>query len=226
MRTFFLLFILSVFSITAQAKEVSTIHVSAEGSVKTQPDIATINLSIHSSETDAESAMSAVDKQAKKLIKKIKTYAIKEGSFDSSQTSIQSEYNYNIKPKKLVAYRANRSISFQLSNLEQLEGVINDISQIDLTNINNVSFSVQEMQKFEDIALANAIDIAKQKARLIAAALDIEIKGIHRVNHLVRNVSPTYARMLASDMNMERKSSYEQKDIEVNTNIEIEFEID
>tara|TARA_B100001063_G_C16724768_1_gene535705 strand:- start:662 stop:1342 length:681 start_codon:yes stop_codon:yes gene_type:complete len=225
MRTFFLLFILSVFSISVQSKEVSTIHVNAEGSIKTQPDIATINLSIHSSETDAESAIKAIDKQAKKLIKKVKTYAIKEGSFDSSQTSIQAEYNYNIKPKKLVAYRANRFISFQLINLEQLENVINDISQIDLTNINNISFSVHDMQRYEDIALANAINIAKQKANLIAEELDIEIKGIHRVNHLARHASPTYARMLSSDMNQERKSSYEQKDIEVNSNIEIEFEI-
>ena len=81
------------------------------------------------------------------------------------------------------------------------------------------------MQRYEDIALANAINIAKQKANLIAEELDIEIKGIHRVNHLARHASPTYARMLSSDMNMERKSSYEQKDIEVNSNIEIEFEI-
>ena len=225
MRSIFLSLFLIMFSLSIQADEVSTIHVSAEGTVKTQPDAAIINLSIQSSETEAESAMNMVDKQAKKLIKQIKGYAIKEGSFDSSQTSIQPEYDYQAKPRKLVGYRANRSISFQLTNLVQLESVINDISKSELTNINNVAFTVQDMQKFEDIALVNAINTAKQKARTIAKELDVDIKGIYKVNHHVRNAPPTYARALSAEMDMAKKSSYEQKDIDINTNIEIEFEI-
>ncbi len=225
MRFIFPPLLLLILSLSVQANETSTIQVSAEGAVKTQPDVAVINLSVHGSEMKADAAMNRVDKQVKKLVKQINSYTIKEGSFDSSQTSIQPEYDYQAKPRKLVAYKASRNISFHLTNLKQLEALMQDISQLDLTNINNVSFTVQNMQEFEDIALINAIKTAKHKANIIAEALGVKIKGIYRVNHNVRQTQPVYARALSAEMDMRKSSSYQQKDIDVKTNIDIEFEL-
>ena len=223
----FILLFLSILLVTlqAQSSETPTIKVSAEGSLKTQPDAAIINLSIHSSGIKADSAVNIVDKQVKKLLRELQAYTIKEGSLDSSQTSIQPEYDYKAKPRKLLAYNASRYISFQLVNLDQLEALVDDISTLDLTNVNNISFTAQNIQELEDTALINAINTAKHKANIIAEELGAEIKGIYKVNHHVRNGQPVFARAMSVEIDKAKSSTYEQKDINISTNIDIEFEI-
>jgi uncharacterized protein YggE len=72
------------------AEDRPLIHVSAEGSIKTKPDMAQIYIDIQSSETDAEKARNNTDQQVKKLLKLLKDFEIKEGSLDSSQTFMQN----------------------------------------------------------------------------------------------------------------------------------------
>ena len=220
----FLLFSISVFCL---ASEKSLINISAEGKVKAQPDMAIFNLSIQTTELDAQQAHNRIDSQVKTLLKKLKKFDVKEGSLDSSQTSIQAEYDYSIKPKQLLGYRVSRQVSFNLIDLKQLDSLATTVSKLDHTNLNNIQFSVQDAQYFEDLALINAIQLAKQKAELIANEFGVDIGKLSSVSHQVsQNSPPIFARAMAmEDSMLKSNSSYEQKDLEMRAFIEVSFEL-
>jgi uncharacterized protein YggE len=219
-----LLFVFALFQTAVQAEERPLIHVSAEGSVKTKPDMALINIDIQAAELEAEKARSKTDQQVKKLLKLLKDFELHEGSLDSSQTSIHAEYDYNEKPRQLTGYRASRQISFGLTNLTQLEALVNAVSKIELASLAHIQFSVKDPRYWEDAALSQAIESARNKAELIARELEVQLAGIYRVSHQTqRQSAPVYARAMMMEMDKSAGSSYEQKELEVNTFVEISF---
>ena len=226
MRQFLILFLLLSISLFTQASDKTLINISAEGKVKTHPDMALFNLTVQTTELDANKAHSKIDSQVKDLLKRIKKFKLKEGSLDSSQTSIQTEYDYSIKPKKLLGYRASRQISFNLIDLKQLDSLVAEISKLDYTNLNNIQFSVQDSQYYEDLALINAIQIVKQKTELIANEFGLELGGLNKISHQVnQNSPPVFARAMAMEGSRIKTSSFEQKDIEMSAFIEVSFQI-
>jgi uncharacterized protein YggE len=225
MRQFLILFLLLSISIFTQASEKPIININAEGKVKTHPDMAVFHLTLQTTELDANKAHNNIDSQVKELLKHIKKFDVKEGSLDSSQTSIQAEYDYNIKPRKLLGYSASRQLTFNLINLKQLDSLVANLSKLDYTNLNNIQFSVQDIQYYEDLALINAIQIAKQKAELIANEFGVELGGVNKISHQVnQNSPPVFARAMAMKMDMAETNSYEQKDIEMSAIIEVSFQ--
>jgi hypothetical protein len=227
MRQIILTALLVLLSVFTFANENALININAEGKVKARPDMAIFNLNIQTSELDAQQAHKKIDSQVKELLKTLKKFEIKEGSLDSSQTSIQAEYDYTIKPRKLLGYRVSRQLSFNLIDLKQLDSLAAAISNLDYTNLNNIQFSVQDSQYFEDLALINAIQIAKQKAELIANEFHVEPGKLKSISHQVNQSSPpVFARAMAmEDSTLKSSSSYEQKDIEMRAFIEVSFEI-
>lgn len=222
-----LFFILSIFIfMPAMANEVPQIQINAQGSVKVKPDMASFNLSIGIVDFQSENALQGVEKEVSRILKLLKKYDIEEASLDSSQTSLQAEYDYSQNPRVLLGYRANRQVTFNLTKLEQLEKVINDIGKSSITEINHIQYTVKDAEKYENQALKNAITIAQSKAALIAQSLGVELSTVLRVNHQVsQNASPVFARAMSMEMDMAKKSTYEQKDIEISTFIDISFGI-
>ena len=169
-------------------------------------------------------ARDKTDQQVKRLLELLQDFGLKEGSLDSSQTTIYTEYDYNVKPPQLLAYRANRSVSFALIKLDQLEKLIKAVSQIELANFNQIQFSVQDMRAWEDAALKHALQLAKSKAELIAKEMNVKVTGMHRVTHQVnRSSAPVFARAMMLEKDMSESSSYEQKDLEVNAFVDVSF---
>lgn len=220
----FFILALSLFQSISYAEERSLISVSAEGSVKTKADMALININIQASELSADIAREKTDQQVKALLKKLKDFSIKDGSLDSSQTTIYAEYDYNIKPRQLLAYRANRTVSFALVELAQLEELIQAVSKIQQASLNQIQLTVQNNRSWEDLALKEALQLAKSKAELIANEMSVKLTGIHRVSHQVnRATPPVFARAMMIEKDMGASNTYEQKELEVNAFVDVSF---
>lgn len=227
MRTILSLFFLLVFSLhhsILSADERPLISVSAEGVIKTKADMALISIDIHASELEAGTARNKTDQQVKRLLKLLKDFEVKEGSLDTSQTTIYSEYDYNVKPKQLTGYRANRHVSFALIELEQLEKLIQVVSKLEQSALNQIQFSVQDNRFWEDSALSHALQLARSKAELIAQELGVELAGIYRVSHQVnRSSQPVLARAMALEMDKSVSNTYQQKELEINAYVDVSF---
>jgi uncharacterized protein YggE len=224
LAVFLLALTTSLFHSGLYAEERPLINVSAEGSIKTKADMALISIDIHASELDADTARNKTDQQVKRLLKVLKDYEVKEGSLDTSQTTIHTEYDYNVKPKQLLAYRANRNISFGLTNLNQLEKLVKAVSQLEQATLNHIQFSVQDNRYWEDSALSHALQLAKSKAELIAQEFGVELASIYRVTHQVnRTQQPVFARAMSLEMDKSAANTYQQKDLEVSAFVEVSF---
>lgn len=216
--------VLSLVHFSVQAGEPSVINIGAEGIVKTKADTALINIDINAAELNADKARHITDQQVSKLLSLLKEFDLKEGSLDSSQTSIYTEYDYNVKPRQLLAYRANRNVSFALVKLEQLESLVKAVSQLEHASLNQIQFSVEDIRAWEDTALKHALQIAKSKAEIIAKEMSVKLTGIHRVTHQVnRSSPPVFARAMMLEKDMGASGTYEQKDLEVTAYVDVSF---
>lgn len=225
MKNIILTLFIALFSASLLASDIPLINISAEGQVKTKADMANIQLSIQAIELDANQARSKADEQVKRLLSQLKKFTLKEGSLDSSHTSIHQQYDYSAQPRKLLGYQASRQVSFELSDLKQLESLIKAVSQLEYTSLNNIQFSVKDERYWEDSALSNALQLAKAKAEIIAQEMGVELAGLYRVNHQVnRSGRPGLMRsMMATEMDKSSNETYEQKDIDLSAFVEVSF---
>lgn len=211
----------------AQNDELALIRVSAEGSVKAQPDQASLSVRFNDTKFDASEARKVVDKQVSTLLKGLKKFSLKENSLDSSQTNINPQYRYHKNERQFTGYQVERNVQFVLSDLSQLEALLSTITGSKAAQLGHISFGLANEGLVRQQALSKAIAKSKQVARHIAKDYGVSLGKIHSVNY--QNVGAYQPRavmmkaMGAELMSADAPSSYEQKDLEFKASVNTAF---
>ncbi len=225
-----LTFVLSILATNVTASEQSGIRVSAIGTSSVEPELARINLSFEHTAETADIARDFTSNQVSKLLNSLKGFDIDKESMDSSQVNIAPRYNYQDGERSLEGYQVTRFVNFSLSNLEQLEPLINAITATEVSRVNTIRFDVKDASEAHAIALQNAIEKTKSAAQVIAKSYGAELGQIQYVEHNIEHSDhPAPSSMRA--MTMEAKSAdsndtYQIKKIEFKARVSSTFELD
>lgn len=208
--------------------ESSFINVIAEGKASAKPDQAELQLTFTSTHLKVDQARSAVDQQVNNLLERLKLFTLGTASLDSSQTQIHPQYDYRNQQKLFIGYQVNRNVSFILNDLQQLEPLIQAITESKLSRLNQIRFGLNNPSLIKEEALADAIQKSRLLAKQIADAYEVKLGKIHRVNH---RSAPEHNIMRAMSMNAELASdsaaqTYQQKDLEFKATVEVAFRFD
>jgi len=221
-----IVFVLGVLFVAPAFSQDSTplISVSGQGKVSAQPDQANISMQFSDINLDASKARQVVDKQVKGLLRDLKQYTIKEKSLDSSQTRIHPQYDYRQNRSELKGYQVQRTVSFILSDLDELEALIQTVSKAKAANLQPVQFSLSESDKLRKEALSKAIKQSKKTAERIADDYGVTLGKIHSVNFQSNHADRPMVRAMSMEMaSADHKSTYEQKDLDFTANIQVSF---
>lgn len=205
---------------------VPLIEVSAEASVKAQPDQATFYLRFSDMQLKSDLARKNVDEQISKFLRSLKEFEIKENSLDSSQTQISPRYEYRSNERQFLGYEFSRNIEFTLTRLDQFGSLMRDVTDSAPTQLNRVQFSLADPQQAQNQALEKAIQKSLRTAKAIAQGYSVELGPIYNVNYHTPGTAPV---MRARTMSMELadspapEPSYQQKEIEFKSNISVSF---
>lgn len=221
--------LITMFATMSQAqaqeqKQIPQISVSGEGKIKVKPDQVSINFGVENIGKDATEVKKLNDETVDKVVKFIKKFGIPTSDFQTTNVSLNRNYDYE---KKKYNYQASQSITINLKDITKYDDLMMGLVDNGINNISNVEFKSSKIEEYKSEARKLAIKEAKHKAEDYVSVLNQKIgKAI-----LINDNSQTYfpqpmyknygvAAMAAEDS---PKQTLAVGEIEVIANVSISF---
>lgn len=221
-----ILILATLISVMLQAQDsklVSQISVSGEGKIKVTPDKAVINFGVENVGKEATDVKKVNDETIDKVLKFIKKFGIPTADFQTTQVSLNRNYDYD---KKKYSFQASQSITIILKDLSKYDALMMGLVDNGINSITNVVFESSKIEDFKSEARKLAIKEALHKAEDYVSALGQKIGKAILIND--NNVQPSYPQpiyklMEVSSETVSDKQTIAIGEIEVSSNVTVSF---
>jgi len=161
---------------TEQAQSLG-ISVSGEGKVSGAPDIAVLTLGVSALAPSVKDARDQAASAMKGVVDSIKGNGVDAKDIQSTQFSIQPEYNYRDNTQELRGYRVTNIVTAKVRNIDDTSKVIDDAVAAggDLTEVQSLDFTIDDPSKLQDEARAEAVEDAQTKAQRLADLAGVKL---------------------------------------------------
>jgi uncharacterized protein YggE len=153
------------------------ISVSGEGRVAVTPDMALLSIGVSTKEDTVAAANSAVQAAMDRLLNSLKGNGIVEKDIQTSQFSINPEYDYQLSEPRLTGYRVTHTLQVKVRQIDQAGKVIDDGVEAagDLVQVGSISLTVDDTSAMAGQARELAMADAKGKAEDLARLAGVEL---------------------------------------------------
>jgi len=161
---------------TQQAQSLG-ISVSGEGKVSGAPDIAVLTLGVSVLAPSVKDARDQAASAMNGVVDSIKGNGVDGKDIQSTQFSIQPEYDYRGDTQELRGYRVTNIVTAKVRNIDNTSKVIDDAVAAggDLTQVQGISFTIDDPSKLQDEARAEAVKDAQTKAERLADLAGVKL---------------------------------------------------
>lgn len=210
-----------------------TIHVSGEGTVTAMPDQATVRFGIVSRAEQPEAARTQNAEAAKNAMNAVRELGIPESKMRMETLRLQPrrEYNPETETREERGYEATRQVVVELDSLDQLPRLVAEVVQRGANRLEGINYELSDRTATRNEALREAAQSARDKARLLAESLDVEVGPVRQINEQdfsYREPSPRvqmeFAKAAQSDAQAE-PDAYAAGEIEVSAQVQVVFEL-
>ncbi len=165
------------------------IRVSGSGEVAVVPDIAYINIGVHSEAEDVTSALEANNTQAAELTEALKAEGIEEKDIQTANFNVYPQTRYdNMGQPVGTSYVVDNTVYVTVRDLANLGKMLDTAISAGANNIYGISFDIADKETVLAQARELAIKDAEAKAQSVA-----EVAGVKLGQILSIDVStPTY----------------------------------
>jgi uncharacterized protein YggE len=155
------------------------ISVNGEGKVEAVPDLATINLGIEAqADTVSEARTQAADAMDR-VMAALKAGGIEEKDIQTSQFSIYPvrQWNPETGEETLAGYRVTNMVTVKIRELDKAGQIIDSVAEAggDITQVQGISFSVEDPKPYQAQAREEAFEDAKAKAEQMASIAGVTL---------------------------------------------------
>ncbi|MCJ7491489.1 MAG: SIMPL domain-containing protein [Dehalococcoidia bacterium] len=154
------------------------ITVSGEGKATGQPDIAILSLGISTLRPTVAEARNEAASTMQKVIDSVKGNGVAEKDIQSAQYSIYPEYDYSIvASQKLLGYRITNTVTIKVRDIDKTSDVLDGATAAggDLTQVQGISFTIDEPDALRDQAREDAVKDAKARAQRLADTAGVKL---------------------------------------------------
>ena len=182
---------------------VPTIEVSASASVSTEPDQAVVQLSV---ETFAKMAIDATQENAGKMSqisKQLKALGIDPSQIRTTHFQVDPQYEYKEgrqKDPRPIGYRVHNTVEVDILDIKKVGQVIDGAIDAGANRVMGLTFQVQNSERAYQMALARAMENAKNQAKAIAMGAGVNVGDLLWVSTTGRAPAPVYKTMRAEAM--------------------------
>lgn len=164
--------------VTEQGRETITVEGDAERFVA--PDTASISFTMTRKSMNLEEARESVDDRVKDFLKQVKADGVDEKDIRTTDYSVNPQYNYLSRERQQVfdGYRVSQTIELTIRDLENVRSILGKIGSLEVDNVSQLSFFVEDDEDILDDIREEAIDDAKDKAKDLARDLGVKLEGI------------------------------------------------
>lgn len=167
---------------TAESKT-TTLDISAEAQVKADPDMATISAGVVTNAATAEAAMKENSEKMNAIFAALKKAGIADKDRQTSGLTINPQYHYEKnKSPQITGYQANNSLNVTLRDMKNIGPVLDSLIAQGANNISGPNFSVEEPEELLNKGRKQAVEKARKRAEVYAAATGLKIGKIRSIS--------------------------------------------
>ena len=156
----------------------NSISVTGTGRVKAEPDVADISLGVTKQGDEAAEAASKAAEAMESMIAALLEMGIDEADIQTTSLSLSPLYDWNNEPATIEGWEANNMVLVTIRDIESVGAVVDAATAAGATNVNGISFRVEDPTESEMTAREAAVADARAKADTLAAAAGVTITGI------------------------------------------------
>jgi len=155
------------------------IRVSGSGEVAVVPDIAYINIGVHSEAEDVSSALEANNTQAAELTEALKAEGIEEKDIQTANFNVYPQTRYdNMGQPVGTSYVVDNTVYVTVRDLANLGKMLDTAISAGANNIYGISFDIADKETVLAQARELAIKDAEVKAQSVAAIAGVTLGQI------------------------------------------------
>jgi uncharacterized protein YggE len=171
-------------SASDQSANPRTLTVSGTGIAYLTPDIAYINIGVHTENKDAAVAVSNNNTNSQKVIDALKKFGIADKDIQTTNFSIypQQQFDNQGKATGEINYVVDNTVYVTVRDLSKIGNLLDTVVQAGANSINSIQFDVTDRTKALSDARQAAISDAKAQAKEVASAAGVTLGVVQSID--------------------------------------------
>lgn len=209
----------------------NTIQVTAQGTVRVEPDIACITLGVQSEAKTAESAQAANLEKMTGLYQALEKMGIEKKDYYTSQYNVSPVYSYADNTPRVTGYTTVNTVEVTVRDLDKIGALLDEAAKAGMNQAYSLQFDLENPDAAGLEAMKAALTNADAKAKLMAQTTGAQIVRVISVRDSgVNTSSPNnnyrYAAPMAEAAAMDKASvPVSSGTLEVTVQASITYEI-
>lgn len=167
---------------------VRNISVNGTGKVYITPDLAYINIGVHTENKEVSGALAANTAQAQQVAAALTALGVDAKDIQTSNFNIYPMQEYGPQGEMLgIKYVVDNTVYVTVRDLAKLGEILDKVVGVGANTINSISFDVTDKTKALSEARKLAIQDARSQADEIAAAAGVTLGDLQNVNVYVND---------------------------------------
>ena len=168
------------------------VTVSGTGTVSIAPDVADVVLGISVSKTTAKDARAAAATTMTAVIAAVKKDGVADKDITTVNLSLNPTYDYSSSTQRLTGYQFSNTVKVTVRDLTAVAGIVDDSVAAGATNVQGITFRLDNPKPVEIQARQLAMTDARAKADALAQAAGVSIKGVAQISEVSASSPITY----------------------------------
>ena len=207
-----------------------TVSVSGEGTVRAEPDQATVRFGIVTRAEDPEEARRLNAAAAAEAMNAVRALGVEDRKMRLETLRLQPAREYNAQTRRYdeVGFEATRQVVVEIEDLETLPTLVTEVVQGGANRLNGIAYSLKNRTAARNEALQKAMTDAREKAQLMAATLGEEIGQVLTIGEQSLSAPQPVVRMAQAEMRVAKDAApepdaYAAGEIEVRAVVQVVF---
>jgi uncharacterized protein YggE len=172
---------------------VRTISVNGIGKAYLTPDLAYVNIGVHTENAEVKAAVDSNNTQAQKIVDAIKAQGVDAKDIQTSNFSIYPMQKYSPTGEQTGStYAVDNTVYITVRDLSKLSTILDASISAGANSINGVQFDVADRSKAESSARAAALQNAQAQAQELASAAGVQLGEINSISTFSGGVQPMF----------------------------------
>lgn len=209
---------------------VRTISVNGTGRVKAAPDVADVSLGVTKQGEDAQSAADEAATTMDAVIKALLDLGIAEADIQTTSLNLNPIYDWEENPPEIEGWEASNQVRVTVRDIDAVGDVVDTAVAAGATNVNGISFRIEDPTAAEATARDAAVADARAKADQLAAAAGVTIIGVMSISESGgQQPQPIYLERQEAAFDMAASAAPTPVlpgEVELSVNVFIQYEIE
>lgn len=168
----------------------SKLSVEGDGRVAVSPDVVEVSVGITTESRTPQEALRENSFKMQNVTQRVGLLGVEDRDVQTSQLSLNPIYKTiraqnletSTNEREISGFRASNVLKVKLRNLDQVGEALSVLVEEGVNQINNIQFKAENVSKEYNNARIKAIENAKSKADVFAAAAGYEVVGVREIN--------------------------------------------